>query len=115
MNNTIFTIAPYRHLGSWAFDDNNAGLVAEPFVCGIPEMIDTLLKERLMTDVDKFRLRFSTTRFPGYQAQLIKLHEEHGGNWYQWTVNEMEGWLCPILFKYFATAPKSIYLKAEKL
>ena len=26
---------------------------------------------------------------------------------------QMEGWLCPALFKYFDTAPKEIYVKAE--
>jgi hypothetical protein len=25
----------------------------------------------------------------------------------------MEGWLCPALFKYFESAPKEIFLKAE--
>jgi hypothetical protein len=25
----------------------------------------------------------------------------------------MEGWLCPALLKYFATAPREIYVKIE--
>jgi hypothetical protein len=27
----------------------------------------------------------------------------------------MEGWLCPALFKYFPTAPKTIFVKVEEL
>jgi hypothetical protein len=41
--NAIMVIAPYRHEGTWVFDDPSAGLVKEPFVAGIPEMIDILV------------------------------------------------------------------------
>jgi hypothetical protein len=27
----------------------------------------------------------------------------------------MEGWLCPALFKYFESAPKTLYAKAQAL
>ena len=36
---------PYRHNGTWVFDDVSAGLVQEPFVAGVPEMIDLLVKD----------------------------------------------------------------------
>ena len=39
--------------------------------------------------------------------------EEYGGNRYFLPAFEMEGWLCPALFKYFDKAPKEIYVKAE--
>jgi hypothetical protein len=30
--NSIFVIHPYKKKGIWMFDDDNAGLLAEPFV-----------------------------------------------------------------------------------
>jgi hypothetical protein len=39
--------------------------------------------------------------------------EESGGNWYYSDKYQMEGWLCPALFKYFAKAPREIYVRAE--
>jgi len=35
--------------------------------------------------------------------------EEYGGNWYYSKDLDMEGWLCPALFKYFDNAPEKIY------
>jgi len=60
-----------------------------------------------------FKLFFSATPFPGYQAQLTWCREESEGNWYLWEAHHLEGWLCPALFKYFSEAPKNLYCKAE--
>ena len=55
-------IFPYRHHGTWVFDDEQVGLVQEPFVSGIPEMVDVLVKN--IPNVDEgFRLIFSATPF----------------------------------------------------
>ncbi len=62
-----------------------------------------------------FKLLFSGNPFPGYQAQLVWVREEYGGHWYRWEPQNMEGWLCPALFKYFSEAPKIIYCKTEEL
>ncbi|MGI8907476.1 MAG: DUF6717 family protein [Candidatus Sumerlaeaceae bacterium] len=43
------------------------------------------------------------------------MEEETGGNWYEWADHQMKGWLCPALFKYFDAAPKTIYVRAERL
>jgi hypothetical protein len=53
--------------------------------------------------------------FPGYQAEMLLLRKEYGGNWYRWESKNMEGWLCPALFKYFTKAPTKLYCKAEKI
>jgi hypothetical protein len=45
MSNQIHVIAPYRQASTWVFDDPAVGLKGEPFVSGIPEMIDTLVKD----------------------------------------------------------------------
>lgn len=107
-------IFPYRDQYTWVFDDKSVGLVREPFVLGIPEMIDILVQD--IPDADKgFRLLFAANPFPGYQAELLQRREEHSGYWYRWELKNREGWLCPAMFKYFSSAPPKIYCKAEKL
>jgi hypothetical protein len=39
-SNSIMVIFPYRHQGTWMFDDERVELVQEPFVEGMPEIID---------------------------------------------------------------------------
>jgi hypothetical protein len=83
MPNQIMVIAPYwsESVGTWVFDDAATGLVQEPFVSGIPEMIDHLVAE-IPSARRGFRLLFSGAPFPGYQRSLRRLREEHGGWWY---------------------------------
>jgi len=111
--NSIFVIFPYRSGGTWVFDDEAVGLVREPFVCGIPEIIDQLVAH-IPDAADGFKLLFSPQPFPGYQMKLVFKREEFGGNWYFAEELGTEGWLCPALFKYFAAAPQELYAKAEK-
>ena len=112
--NSIMVIAPYWHAGTWVFDDPSVGLAKEPFVSGVPEMIDHLTTH--IPDARRgFRLLFSSRPFPGYQAKFTHAREEFSGNWYQLDDPPMEGWLCPALFKYFDAAPRTIYAKAEPL
>jgi hypothetical protein len=65
--------------------------------------------------VHGFRMLFSANSFPGAQAHLQHAEGESGGNWYTWNDQESKGWLCPAMFKYFADAPKHIYVRAERL
>ena len=60
-----------------------------------------------------FRLLFSERPFPGYTVKLEWRREEYGGNWYYSPELEIEGWLCPALFKYFESAPQELYGRAE--
>ncbi|QDT92786.1 DUF6717 family protein [Gimesia algae] len=112
--NAIMVIAPYRHQGTWVFDDSSAGLVQEPFVAGVPEMIDVIVKD--IPDADKgFRLLFSANPFPQYQKKLVWLRGDGGGNYYRFSDSDMEGWICPAMFKYYETAPQELYVKAEPM
>ena len=45
MTNAITIIEPYWFHDTWVFDDDSVGLDKEPFVAGIPEMIDELVKD----------------------------------------------------------------------
>jgi hypothetical protein len=83
--NAIHVIVPYRHASTWVFDDPRVGLSQEPFVSGIPEMIDTMV-----------------ANIP---------NAEKGFRW----ADNGEGWLCPALFLYFPEAPTHLYAKAEAL
>lgn len=114
VSNSMMIIAPYRSRDTWVFDDPNTELVSEPFVEGIPEMIDILVKD-IPNANDGFKMLFSGSPFPGYQAKLNRLNSEYGGTWYSWEQHKMTGWLCPALFKYFTEAPPELYFKAEPL
>jgi Family of unknown function (DUF6717) len=112
--NAIHVIVPYRHASTWVFDDPRVGLSQEPFVSGIPEMIDAMVAD--IPNAEKgFRLLFSAVPFPGYQVKLEKVRAEYEGTWYRWTDNNEEGWLCPALSLYYPEAPAHLYVKAETL
>ena len=107
--NSIGVIFPYKRNGVWAFDDRSVGLVQEPFVLGIPEIIEHFVAA--IPDAENgFTLFFSDSQFPQCQAELEWIREDCGGNWYREKTTEMEGWLCPALFRYFEIAPKRLYL-----
>ena len=110
--NALIVIAPYRHAGTWVFDDPSARLVREPFVAGVPEMIDYLVRD-IPGATNGFRLLFSAQPFPGYQKKLTWLRGDMGGNYYKMEEPAMEGWICPAMFRYYQTAPKELYVKAE--
>lgn len=110
--NSLFVIAPYRYQGMWVFDDPVVGLSREPFVSGIDRMIDRLVAD--ISGAEKgFRLVFSENPFPGHQVKLEWRRQEYGGNWYWSPQFELEGWLCPALFKYFPQAPRQLYARAD--
>ena len=110
--NSILAIAPYRYEGTWVFDDERVDLFREPFVAGADHIIDLLTAH--IPDADQgFRLTFSAQPFPGHQVRLVLDRPEYGGYWYSWPERNVEGWLCPALFKYFETAPKEIYAQAS--
>jgi hypothetical protein len=110
--NALMVIAPYKSSGMWVFDDPAVGLTREPFVSGIDTMIDRLVAS--IPNADRgFRLVFSARPFPGHNVKLEWRREESGGNWYYCPEYNMEGWLCPALFRYFDKAPPELYGRAE--
>src|SRR4051812_25140281 len=114
MANSILIIKPYKAHGTWVFDDERHGLVQEPFVAGIPEMIDRLTAD--IPDAGKgFRLTFAAAPFPGATNHFDLVRSESGGNWYRDATTNSEGWLCPALFHYFKAAPKRIYARADAI
>ena len=110
--NSLMVIEPYRYAGTWVFDDRRVGLEQEPFISGIPEMIDKMVEK--IPNADKgFRLIFSTQPFPGHSLELVWRRSERNGNWYYCPPLDKEGWVCPALFRYYQKAPERIYVMAE--
>ena len=98
--------------GTWVFDDPTVGLHAEPFVKGIPGMIDWLVAG--IPDAKKgFCLSFSAQPFQGWGKKLTLLCAENGGNWYETENPRMHGWLCPNLLCFFKEPPKVLYVRAD--
>lgn len=112
MSNAMMVIFPYRIEKSWVFDDAAKGLVREPFVFGIDDMIDKAVVA-IPGAENGFKLIFSAKPFPGFQVSLSWLREEYEGNWYRWEQFGLEGWLCPALLKYFDAPPAEIFLRID--
>ena len=110
--NSILAIHPYKHEGLWVFDDPAVGLVKEPFVAGADTIIDRMV-EGIPNAENGVTIIFSAQNFPGSQYELEWRREEIGGNWYYSRKLDLEGWLCPALFKYFETAPERIFAQVK--
>ena len=114
--NSIMVVKPYKWEGMWVFDDENTGLVREPFVAGVPEILESLLEQQgipLEEARKGFLLSFSAIPFPGHQLSARRVGEEGGGTWYEESVGKARGWLCPALFRYFDTAPETLHIRVE--
>lgn len=113
--NSVMVIRPYKYSGVWVFDDERVDLEKEAFVSGADTMIDCATE---IFGIDKpqegFTLIFSSHKFPSAQIELEWLREESDGNVYLWKDQNIEGWLCPALFKYFESAPNKIYVEIKK-
>jgi hypothetical protein len=110
--NSILVIHPYKYEGMWVFDDPRVGLSQEPFVSGADVIIDRMV-EKIPNAANGVTILFSKSGFPGYEYALDWRREELGGNWYYAPSLDMEGWLCPALFKYFDVAPDRIYVQVK--
>ena len=113
-SNSINVIKPYKWEGMWVFDDPSVGLDKEPFVAGVPEIIEAVLAEQSIENGEQgFVLVFSAVPFPDHQYVLEWVQEQDGGNIYRLCGTDMEGWLCPAIFEYFETAPESLYFSVR--
>ena len=113
--NSIFTIKPYKDNGIWMFDDESVGLKREPFVAGVPEIINRLVED--IPDAESgFIAFFSEIAFPD-SIELTRVYIANdiyeSGAWYHWQEADLFGWLCPALFKYYEQAPKKLYVQVQ--
>ena len=106
--NELRVIHPYKHNGTWMFDDERVGLGQEPFVFGADDVIERMVAS--ISGAEKgFTLIFSDKPFPQFQLELEWRREEFEGNWYYSQDLDMEGSLCPALLRYFESAPPKLY------
>ena len=115
--NSLFTIIVYRWGNGWCFDDAVKGLVAEPFVLGASEIIDSVI-ERKYGEADhasEYSIVFSRDKFPGIDSELTRRQEDCGGYWYVEDDNGLEGWFCPATKLYFGDHPQSIFSTITKM
>ena len=113
-NNSIFVIEPFRKHGLWVFNDESRGLVEEPFVFGMPQIIDKVVND---DKCFKVRFIFSDKELPEYDLILNRMDDRPAiiGTWYHSLKLNMSGWLCPAHNLYFEKSPEQIYIKIEKL
>jgi hypothetical protein len=111
-SNQIFVIRPHKWHGQVVFDDPARGLEREPFVAGVPEMLEVAAVQAGVENPDDgFVLLFSDEPWPGANISLDWQREELGGNVYAW--NGMEGWFCPALGRYYPSPPKHLYAQVK--
>lgn len=113
--NALMEIYPYRTRSGWSFDDEEKGLKGEPFVAGIPAIIDQFVPK----DQKTCTITFSGQGFPGAQGHLERVcvsGSVHGGTNYILKVDghQMIGWLCPALFEYFEEAPDKLWFQIKE-
>jgi len=87
-------------------------LLQEPFVSGSDVLIDKAT-EFIPNASNGFILIFSHSFFPEANLYLKWIRSAEIGNWYYSKEFNMEGWLCPALFKYFEELPETIYVKIK--
>lgn len=106
--NQINVIYPYKTKGGWSFDDAEVGLKGEPFVAGIPEIINSIVGRRR-----KFVAYISKAKIPNFTGHLRRDKNSEEAGWYLLQGTKMRGWLCPATLKYFKGYPDSIYFRIE--
>ncbi|MFB3111901.1 MAG: hypothetical protein ACE10G_07710 [Gemmatimonadales bacterium] len=118
MNKTVaakqVVVEPYRVSGSWVFDFPPAGVIAQPFARGIPQMLDMVLVRKQMENVREFRLSFSNGPFPEWDGELVLVETEPGGPRYRLTgvKGEPSGRLFLLDF-FFSEPPQKLYFRVE--
>tara|TARA_R110000824_G_scaffold353560_1_gene540717 strand:- start:245 stop:667 length:423 start_codon:yes stop_codon:yes gene_type:complete len=120
ITNSLMQITTYKLNNSWVFDDDDRGLVKEPFVAGADELLDMIAGKNKTVN-----LTIASDLFPGVTHIIDRVNKSGaglgGGTDYVYlyndgktnNVNQLPVWLCPALFKFFDKAPKSIYIKAN--
>lgn len=111
--NAVQMIRPYKWKGRWVFDDEDVGLLREPFILGMSEMVSEMVRDVPRAE-EGFCMYFSTAPLPTDGVFHLKyMAHEAEGAWYRNVETRMCGWLCPATLFYFEWFPPEIYIKAE--
>ena len=107
---TTFNITAVKAGETWRFDDARVGLFAEPFIDATNRVIDA----RLPKGASECTVEFSNENFPGAEHFRVLSSDADGSYYYDDDLG-CEFFLCPALFRYFASAPWSLYAKITPL
>lgn len=111
MNENSIQVLEIRKTGcTWVFDDASKGVVNEPFVSGVPTIINHILDNKKIVE-STVQAFFSQSKFPGADACLTFVKREKKGAWYKF--QSMKGWFCPCFWKYFdvGSPPQHLYIQ----
>ncbi len=121
MADKIQRIRPYfdKEIG-WVFDDPKFGIVKELLTDGIDTILDIVSAKHKFNKYAGFDVYFSDSEIHDFDLSFVKtssidIDQESEGVVYLCVEYDMIGWLCPVLFRYFDAAPKTIYIKLSNL
>jgi hypothetical protein len=97
--------------GTWIFDDVEKQVFDEPFVEGSSELI-TAMRDSLGLKGENLTLTFEPQQFQKTNFRLDWMDCRSNGTWnmYRCQSLAMEGWLCPVLLRYFAKPPRQMFV-----
>lgn len=81
--------------GTWVFDDPLHGLVEEPLILGMSEIVDNFVGSAREA-VIRFTLGDSD-----FFDVLLREEPHDGGYFYRLKGTDLRGWLCPATLHYF--------------
>lgn len=102
-----FIKADRNKYGIWTFDDEDLGIVGEPFVGEINDMIDACLE-----GYQECTILCSQFPIPNYNISLTR-RDDLGQGMYQMDGTEVVGWLCPCFLSYFPHYVEKVYAKID--
>jgi len=106
-NNQVNVIYPKRNkYGVWSFDDDDLGIVAEPFVGDVNTVIDMFSNGKKSLEI-----YISKDIIPNFTLSLSRIKDSDVEGMYLLDGTDIEGWLCPCLLNYFPDYVDKIYAK----
>lgn len=109
---TLHELEVYPTGCGWAFDDPRREIVREPFVEGMPQIIDLLIEESSFPRA-LFTLGICDQLYSGAQISLTYDRSEAGGAWYTCPQYDLSGWFSHRLYDYYDAPPQTLYLATK--
>lgn len=111
----IWTIFVRNKDGDWVFDYPSLGIIDEPFVEGIPQIIEHHLKKMNLLATARqegFVVQFTVDGKLSHTDLKLELEEEdaEGGHFID-NSSGLRGWLCPDLRTFLGRVPEKLSVK----
>jgi hypothetical protein len=111
----MMTLTIYKTNGVWMFDDEEKGILQEPFVDGFTELIDFILKEFGLFQGSHrgIDIEFSATQDHPDMVKIEKI-QDLGDDWASYRYKNMVGSLCPVTLEYLGKHPEYFFVRPIK-